>query len=638
MKKNKNILSKNKLIKKEKIKNNKIIENKIIKINKKIINKIKNKIIKNNKEKNIKKINSGFFSEKDFISPTYINLKNPKYLEIDEYFYSGIIIVNYYREYNELILKSLIETNINMNISMFYEKQDTSKTIKELTYNIGNVGVELKQSSENRQDIDIAAFTYNDAKYIRKEIQLNNEEIYFFYIYLNIFSKDKKELEYNLDKVEGILQSKGLQTRRSNFRQEQIFTSCLPLFDNNEYLKQIGKRNILTSGLISTYPFLSSSIVEENGIYIGNNMYNNSLILIDRYNTNKYKNANMCIFGTSGAGKSFYTKLLILRNSLLGIEQYVIDPEKEYNNIAKKLNGTIIKLGPTSENYINIFDIRKESIEENEHGYLATKIGKLLGFFNLIFGELNEEEKAILEEKIILTYKIKNINFNDKSLYKKGKFKTTKDMPILEDLYNNLNDEKTKKFKIKLIPFIKGSLKFFNNYTNIELNKKLIIADVYELGEENMKYGMYLFTELFWDKIKINRKIKKAIYLDEIWRLIGVTSNKEVAKFIYKIFKTIRKYGGSSVAITQDISDLFSLENGAYGKSILNNTSIKTFFSLEEENIKVLSQYSNLSEKEKIEIKSLRRGECLTFVGDEHILINIDASDFEKQIIEEKNK
>ena len=208
----------------------------------------------------------------------------------------------------------------------------------------------------------------------------------------------------------------------------------------------------------------------------------------------------------------------------------------------------------------------------------------------------------------------------------------------LEDLYNNLNDEKTKKFKIKLIPFIKGSLKFFNNYTNIELNKKLIVADVYELGEENMKYGMYLFTELFWDKIKINRKIKKAIYLDEIWRLIGVTSNKEVAKFIYKIFKTIRKYGGSSVAITQDISDLFSLENGTYGKSILNNSSIKTFFSLEEENIKLLSQYSNLSEKEKIEIKSLRRGECLSFVGDEHILINIEANDFEKEIIEEKKE
>ncbi|MEI3401250.1 MAG: ATP-binding protein [Clostridia bacterium] len=481
-------------------------------MNKKIINNIKDKILKKEGEKNNIKLYEGFFNEKDFISPTYINLNNPKFLEIDDYFYSGIIIVNYYREYNELILKSLIETNINMNISIFYEKQETAKTIKELTYNIGNVGVELKQSSENRQDIDIAAFTYNDAKYIRKEIQINNENIYFLYIYLNVFAKDKKELEYNLDKIEGILQSKGLQTRRANFRQEQIFISCLPILENHEDLKQVGKRNILTSGLISTYPFLSSSIVEEKGIYIGNNMYNNSLILIDRYNTSKYKNANMCIFGTSGAGKSFYTKLLILRNTLLGIEQYVIDPEKEYNNIAKKLNGTIIKIGPTSENYINIFDIRKESIEENEHGYLATKIGKLIGFFNLIFGELNEEEKAILEEKLIETYKKKNITFNDKTLYKKGKFKITKDMPILEDLYNNLNDEKTKKFKIKLIPFIKGSSKFFNNYTNIELNKKLIIADVYELGEENMKYGMYLFTELFWDKIKINKNKKSNLF------------------------------------------------------------------------------------------------------------------------------
>ena len=207
-------------------------------------------------------------------------------------------------------------------------------------------------------------------------------------------------------------------------------------------------------------------------------------------------------------------------------------------------------------------------------------------------------------------------------------------MPLLEDLYNILGqDNATKKMQIKLIPFVKGSLNFFNNYTNIELNNKLIIADVYDLGEENLKYGMYLFIDLFWDKIKNNREIKKAIYLDEVWRLIGVTSNKDVASFIYKIFKTIRKYGGSSIAITQDISDLFSLDNGTYGKSILNNSSNKVFFALEEENILILSKYTNLSEKEKIEIKSLKRGECLMFVGEEHILTKIDVADFEKEII-----
>ena len=527
-----------------------------------------------------------------------------------------------------------------MNISIFYEKQDTYKTIKELTYNIGNVGVELKENNENRQDIDIAAYTYNDAKYIRKEMQINNEEMYFLYIYIELYSEDIKELEYNINKIEGILQSKGLQTRRSNFRQEELFLACLPFFENNKIIKDSAKRNILTSGIISTYPFVSSTIFDENGIFIGINIYNDSLIFIDRFDKNKYKNANMCIFGTSGAGKSFYTKLLIIRYKLIGIKQYIIDPEREYEKLCNNLKGTIIKIGPNSKTYINIFDIRKESLEEGETGYLATKISKLIGFFNLIFGEINEEEKAILEEKIIETYNKKNINFNDESLYieknNKRKFKTTKEMPILQDFFNILDkDKKTKKFKVKLIPFVKGSMKFFNNYSNIEINNELIIADVYDLGEENLKYGMYLFTDIFWDKIKENRKENKAIYLDEIWRLIGVTSNKDVASFIYKIFKTIRKYGGSSVAITQDISDIFSLENGIYGKSILNNSSIKTFFALEEENIKILSEYSNLSEKEKIEIKSLKKGECLMFVADNHILAKIEATEEEKFILGE---
>ena len=614
-----------------------------------ILNK---KNVKNNKEKKEENNNvnntqffEGTFSQMDYISPSYINLNNPKYIEIDNNYYSSLLIINYYREQTDLILKALIDANIDINISIFYEKQNTYKTIRELTYHIGNVGVDLKQNNQNRQDIELAAFTYNDAKYIRKELQINNEDLYFLYIYINTYSQDLKELEYTLNKIEGILESIGMQTRRAYFRQEQAFRACLPFMENNKLLKEVSKRNVLTSGLVATYPFISSAIFDDKGVFVGINIYNNSLVFIDRYNTEKYKNANMCIFGTSGAGKSFYTKLLILRYRLMGIEQYIIDPEREYNNLCKNLNGTLLKIGPGSNTYINVFDIRQESIEDDEQGYLANKIGKLIGFFNLIFGKINEEEKAILEEKLIELYNSKNITFDDKSLYKekndkiniKPVFKESKDMPILEDFYNILDkDEKTKIFKIKLLPFIKGSLKFFNNYTNVELNNKIIVADVYELGEENLKYGMYLFTDLFWDKIKKDRKIKKAIYLDEIWRLIGVTSNKDVASFIYKIFKTIRKYGGSSVAITQDISDIFSLEEGTYGKSILNNSSIKTFFSLEEENIKILEQYTNLSEKEKIEIKSLKRGECLIFVGDEHILNKIDSSDFEKEIIEKE--
>ena len=593
--------------------------------------------MKNNKQENAWELYEGAIKNTDKISPTYINLNNPKYIEIDETYYSGFIINNYNREYEELILKNLINSNLNINISIFYDKRDTQKTIKELTYHIGNVNVELNEKNKNNQDIDLVAFSYNDAKYIRKQMQVENENLYFLYIYINVFEKSISELESQINKLENILQASGLQSKKAYFRQEQTFLSCLPIMENNIDIKNVAKRNILSSGLVSTYPFISSSVFDKEGIYLGTNIYNESLIFVDRYNSEKYKNANICIFGTSGAGKSFFTKLLILRSRLFGIEQYVIDPEREYINICNELKGTLIKIGPTSNNFINIMDIRKESIEDDNKGYLATKITKLIGFFNLIFGELNEEEKSILEEKIIECYKEKNITFDDNSLYKiknkKRIFKENEDMPILMDLYKILEkDEKTKIFKIKLMPFVKGSLNFFNHKTNIELNSELIVADIYELGEENLKYGLFIFVELFWDKVKRDRNIKKAIYLDEIWRLIGVTSNKEVASFIYKIFKTIRKYGGSSVAITQDVSDLFSLK-GIYGKSIINNSSIKLFFSLEEENIKTLSEYSDLTEKEKIEIKSLKKGECLMYVGDNHILAKIEPAVFEKKII-----
>ena len=255
-------------------------------------------------------IETGIFSDIDFVTPSYINLNNPKFIEVDEMLYSTLICVNYFREQQDLILKNLIDTNINLNISIFYEKKDTYKTIKDLTYHIGNIGVELQESNQNRQDIDIAAFSYNDAKYIRKEMQIDNEEMYNMYIYLTVFSKDKKELEYLLNKIEGLTQSRGIQTRRAYFREEQGYISSLPLMQNHNDIKNVAKRNILTSGLVSTYPFISSSLFDEGGIFIGTNINNNSLVFIDRYNTEKYKNANMCIFGTSGARKIILYKII----------------------------------------------------------------------------------------------------------------------------------------------------------------------------------------------------------------------------------------------------------------------------------------------------------------------------------------
>ena len=575
----------------------------------------------------------GIFTFKDSISPSYVNLKNPRYLEMDGLYYSGFLIVNYLRENNDLLFNNLIDSNEDIVLSIFYEKQDTIKVIKDLTFNIGNTSVHIKDNSSSRQDSEIAAFSYNDAKYIRKEMQINNEKLYFIYSYIMTFAKEKKELDFKMDKIESILSSSGMVCKKAFFRNEYLFKSCMPLMSNEILIKESSRRNILTSGIPVTYPFVSSSIHDEDGILFGTNLKNNSLVLVDKYNDLKYKNSNMCIFGTSGSGKSYFTKLMILRYALFGLNQYIIDPEREYTKLVSNLGGSIIKLGPKSNNYINVFDIRKESLEEGESGYLSSKIGKLVGFLNLLIPTLSEDDKSYLESKIIEVYKNKGITFDDNSLFNSdNSFKNPLQMPKFSDLYKIINS----KFKSLIFPFVEGSLNYFNEYTNISLDNKLILGDVYELGEDNLKFGMYIFTDFFWDKIKQDRNINKSIYFDEIWRLIGVTSNKMVASFIYKIFKTVRKYGGSSVAITQDISDLFSLDEGNFGRSIINNSEFKLFFNLEEENIRTLNNVTDLSDKEKIEIKSLKRGESLMFIGKNHIIVKIESGEFEKELITEK--
>lgn len=582
--------------------------------------------------------------------PGYISIKNPKYLEIDNNYYSGLIVIDYSKENEDIILKSIINENINIRISLFYEKKDKYKSIRELTRSIN---IMTNQTRKESEDIDLMAYTKNDAKYIRSQMQINNEDLYNLYMYVIVFSDDLEILKNNLNILKGLLESRGMTVKSGNFRNDEIFKTTLPLGYNPTGLKNAARRNILTSGLVSTYPFILSNIFDKSGIFLGKSLFNNSNIFFDRFQKEKYKNSNMCIFGTSGSGKSFFVKIQILREYLRNIKQYIIDPEREYDVLCKNLGGQNIILGPDSDTYVNIMDIREESIE-GEKGYLNSKLLKLKSFFYLIFEDMKQEDYAILERNIINTYKKYGINFDDKSLFNKGKFKSQDDMPILEDLYNEIiknlkSIEKNKSinsneykilnsFKNKLEIFVKGSLSFFNHKTNIELKNNFIVADIYSIGDENYKYAMFLFTEIFWDKIKKDRTEKKIIYIDEIWRIIGVTSNKETASFIFKIFKTIRKYSGAAVAITQDINDIFSLESGNYGKTILNNSETKVIFNLEEENINILGKNIKLSEQEKLEIRSLKKGEALLFITDTHLILKNIASDYEMKMVEKENE
>lgn len=259
-------------------------------------------------------------------------------------------------------------------------------------------------------------------------------------------------------------------------------------------------------------------------------------------------------------GKSYFIKLNILREFLLNTIQYVIDPENEYTELRKFLGASIITLSPSSENFLNLFDIYENDFNKN---FLSNKLIQLKPFFHLVFENITDEDYGKIEDIIIKVYNKKGLSFDDSTFYSQdSKFKHSSEMPILEDLYLEMSKhDNLSKYNYMLIPFVKGSLNFFNHHTTFNPNSSLIIANISELGEENYKYGMCLFATFFWNKLKQNKFSNKLIYIDEIWRIIGGTSTPITAQFIYKIFKTIRKLNGGAISITQDVSDMLSLEN-----------------------------------------------------------------------------
>ena len=339
-----------------------------------------------------------------------------------------------------------------------------------------------------------------------------------------------------------------------------------------------------------------------------------------------------------GSGKSYFIKLMINRNRFLNIQQFVIDPDREYLKLCEKLEGTVIKFG--AEQIINVFDIRETVLEEGE-SFLRNKISKLNIFFSLIFENLAEEEKALLEEILIECYLRKGITYDNESLYvidskskilNKKRFKTSSEMPILSDFYEILKkNKKLKHLAIVLKPYVSGSMKYLNNHTTINEDNKLIVADIHEVSELEIPIVMFIITDYFWDIIKKDRAKQKILYLDEVWKMIN--KNEYTAEFVFKLFKTLRKYGGAATAITQDISDFFMLEDGKYGKGILNNSSVKVLFQLEETDLNILEKVMNLSEEERIRLINMPRGTSIIHAGRNTIMVDVISSEKEHKFV-----
>ncbi len=463
-------------------------------------------------------------------------------------------------------------------------------------------------------------------------------------ILITITAETPEDLAWREREMKKLLVSQDLAVSACSFREEQAFLSALPLTSLEKHLFGRSKRNVLTAGAASCYPFTAFELCDDNGILLGTNKINNSLVIVDIFNSKVYKNANMAILGTSGAGKTFTMQLMALRMRRKGIQVFIVAPLKghEFHRACKNIGGEFIQISPASKNCINVMEIRPAdtSVDELleggalEKSALASKIQQLHIFFSLLIPDMNHEERQLLDEAMIKTYNKKGITHDNTSLDDPKNPGQYREMPILGDLYEVLvSSPETKRLANILNRLVHGSARSFNQQTNVDLSNKYTVLDISELSGDLLTAGMFVAVDFVWDKAKENRTMEKAIFIDECWQLIGGGGNSLAAEYVLEIFKIIRGYGGSAICATQDLNDFFALEGGKYGKGIINNCKTKVVLNLEDEEAQRVQDVLHLSEAEVMEITHFERGNGLISSNNNNITVEFKCSDLEKSLI-----
>ena len=394
--------------------------------------------------------------------------------------------------------------------------------------------------------------------------------------------------------------------------------------------------------------FTSFELSDDNGVLLGINRYNNSLCIVDLFNTKINKNANLNLLGTSGAGKTFTMQLLALRMRMRGIQCYILAPIKghEFRRACNKIGGEFIKIAPGSPHCINVMEIRHtmspemELIDEIDYvemgSMLARKIQQLMTFFGLLIPDMSNEEEQMLDEALIRTYADFGITHDNDSIYTDMSSvpPKMKQMPILGDLHKHLQENPmTQRLAAIISRFVTGSAQSFNRQTNVDLSNKYIVLDLSELKGKLLPVGMFIALDYVWDQIKSDRTKRKAIFIDEIWQLIGASSNRMAAEFCLEIFKVIRGFGGAAISATQDLSDFFGLEDGKYGRAIINNSKNKIILNLEPDEARYVQETLKLTRTEIRAITRFERGEALISSNNNKVPVVVKASKLEKEMI-----
>lgn len=579
------------------------------------------------------------------IAPECIDLRHGSYVVIDGVYHAYLIVPS--SGFNPHVVAGWTSLFVNagegIDVDFFFQREPKERIQSKLGQQIRINRSRIKDTSDTNTDFDDIEGAIKSGYFLKQGLA-NYEDFYYTSIIVTVTADSLDNLEWRVAEVRRLMISQDMDVRTCYFRQEDAMRSVMPFCRLNKKLFERSKRNMLTSAAASCYPFTSYEMSDENGILLGVNKHNNSLVIVDIFNSRVYKNANMAILGTSGAGKTFTMQLMALRMRRKGTQVFIIAPLKghEFLRACRNVGGEFISISPASKQCINIMEIRRTDQTANaiidgginENSILAKKIQQLHIFFSLLIPDMSHEEKQLLDEALIRTYAMKGITHENESLIAPDDPSRYRTMPLLEDVYNILMEvPETKRMGNILNRLVHGSAKTFNQQTNVDLSNPYTVLDISELTGELLTVGMFLVLDFVWDKAKEDRTKEKAIFIDEIWQLVGAGSNSLAAEFCLEIFKIIRGYGGAAIAATQDLNDFFSLDGGKYGKGIINNAKTKIILNLEDDEALRVQDALNLTDAEISNITRFERGNGLISTNSNHITVEFKASNLEKRLI-----
>ena len=548
-----------------------------------------------------------------FIAPPALEV-NSNYLKLGDKFVKTIFIFTYPRYLSTGWFSGIIDLPELLDISIFIHPVETPLALKNLRKKAAQVESQIIERQEKGMVRDpLLETAFQDIESLRDSLQQSREHLFNAGIYLTIYADTLESLNKLENKIVSLLESRLVYLKPALFQQVEGFQSTLPLNQD-----RLAIYTPLNSGpLSSVFPFTSAELTSNDGIMYGINRLNNTLIIFDRFSL---ENANMVIFAKSGSGKSYATKLEILRQLMLGVDVLVIDPENEYENLTAAVGGSFFKISLASDHHVNPFDIPIIPQDEDPSDVLRSHIVNLAGLLKLMLGQITPEEDAILDRAISETYASHDIV--------PGKDFSTAAPPLLEDLQKVMeNMEGGRGLAGRLYKYTQGSYAGFTNQaTNVDIKNRLIVFSIRDLEDELRPIAMYIVLNFIWNLIRANLK-KRLLVIDEAWVIMKY---EDGATFLFGMVKRCRKYFMGITTITQDVEDFLK---SPYGRPIITNSSLQILLKQSPAMIDLIAKTFNLTEGEKSLLLEARVGEGLFFAGLNHVAIQIIASYLEDKIV-----